>query len=71
MYTDIPLVGTWCDYFRMGGLDTEVRIQEIYGLKWNSKKGSLIISCRLDYYINEYHEDFKRPDKKSELTLIK
>lgn len=72
LYEEIPLVGTWIkERYSIYGVSTDVKIIEIYGLKWNSKKGTLIVICRCEYYINEYHEDYKEPEERPKLVLIK
>ncbi len=71
LYHDIPPLGEWCDYWTINGKETEVRIDRIRALKWNTKSGYLIIHCRCDYYVNEYADDYIEPKEKPKLRLIK
>jgi hypothetical protein len=70
LYHNIPPMKTWDDSWTMGGIDTEIRIERIIGLDWDTRKGTLIIYCRCSYYINEFHEDYKKPQKKPVLKLV-
>lgn len=71
MYQDFPLLNTWYDYWQLNDVDTEIRVTRIYGLKWDIKTGELIVQCNCDYYINEFHEDYKEPKQKPNLTIVK
>lgn len=71
LYKDFPLLNTWCDYWQLNEVDTEIRVKRIYGFKWDAKIGALIVSCNCDYYINEYHEDYEEPKQKPNLKIIK
>jgi hypothetical protein len=71
LYHDIPLLNTWCNDWQINGVDTSIRINRIQGLKWDSKKGNLVVLCNFDYFINEYHEDYKEPRGKSILKIVK
>jgi hypothetical protein len=52
------------------GVDTKIKIDHILGISWNKAKGTLIVHCRCEYYVNEYHEDYKKPKKKPVLKLV-
>lgn len=71
LYYKFPPLRAWCDDWQINGVDTQIRINWINGLDWDTKKGYLIIYCDLDYYINEYHEDYVEPEKKPKLKIIK
>lgn len=71
LYHDFPQIGEWCDYWMVNGQETEVRIDFIRGIQWDSKKGYLIIRCRVDYYVNEYRDDYEELKSKPKLKLIK
>jgi len=70
LFYKLPPVGAWDKGWTMGGVDTEVRISRIYGIDWDQKKGKLILHCRCEHYVNEYHEDYKKPGKKPLLKLV-
>jgi hypothetical protein len=71
LYHDFPLLNTWCDYWTIRGVDTEVKVNRIYGISWDNKKGNLVVHCNCDYFINEYHDDYKESDDKSILKIVK
>jgi hypothetical protein len=71
LYRDFPLLNTWCDNWQIYGVDTELRVKKIYGFKWNTKTGELIVNCNCDYYINEYHENYEEPKNKTIFKIIK
>lgn len=71
LYSNIPLIGEWNSNYVLNGTDTEIRINKIYGLSWDKKAGILLIHSNCDYYINEYHEDYKEPSKKPVLKVVK
>jgi hypothetical protein len=71
LYYEIPPLNAWVNDWTINGADTEICITQIHGIKWDTKKGFLILHCRCKYYINEYDEGYKEPDKKSNLKLIK
>lgn len=70
LYFNFPQLETWCDYWQINGVDTEIRIIKIYGIDWDTRRGELIVNCRCDYFINEYHKDYKEPDR-PRLKIIK
>ncbi len=71
LYQDFPLLNTWCDYWKLNDVETEIRVTRIYGLKWHTKAGELIVQCNCDYYINEFHENYKEPKEKANLKIVK
>jgi len=71
LYSEIPPLNTWCDHWSLNGVDTEISIKNIKALNWNVKRGSLIIHCWCEYYVNEYHENYVEPKKKPKLKLVK
>lgn len=71
LYHEFPLLNTWCDFWQIGGVDSEVRVKKIYGIDWDSKTAELIIKCNIDYFINEYHNNYKEPNIKPKLKIIK
>lgn len=71
LYRDIPQINVWNDGWEMNGVETKVIISRVQSLKWDTKKGSLIICCRCNYYINEYHENFKAGNEKPKLRIVK
>ena len=70
IYFDFRPLGTWDDSWAMNGVDTKIKIDRILGISWNKTKGTLIVHCRCEYYVNEYHEDYKKPKKKPVLKLV-
>ena len=71
LYKEIPLLNTWQTGWQFNEIDTEIRIAYIKGLSWDTKKGNLIIYCRYDYYVNEYHDDYEEFIGKPNLKIIK
>ncbi len=71
LYHKFPQLRVWNKDWQVYGVDTEIRINEIYGIDWDTREGRLIVSCRCDYFINEYHEDYKVEDSAPRLKLIK
>jgi len=71
LYYDIPPLNVWDDNWTINGMDTEICITRIHGIKWDARKGFLILYCQCRYYVNEYHKEFKEPEKKAILKLIK
>jgi hypothetical protein len=71
LYKEIPPLRTWWDEWSVGGVDTDIKIDYIKGIKWDKKRGYLVLHCKCEYYINEYHEDYKQPEKKPCLKIIK
>jgi hypothetical protein len=63
LYYDIPPLNMWQDGWTMKGVDTEICIIHIYGLKWDTKKGQLIVLCTCKYFVNEYSEDSEASSK--------
>lgn len=71
LFYKLPPLHTWDNNWTIGGVDTEISIVHIYGIDWDKKKCQLIIHCRCEYYINEYHEDYKQPSTKPKLELVR
>ena len=71
LYREIPLIGMWDDGWEINGVDTEIRIEYIKGLSWDAKKGQLIVKCRYQYFVNEYHEKYKQKTDKPNIKRIK
>lgn len=71
LYQDFPLLNTWCNYWQLNSVDTEIRVKRIYGFKWDTKTGELIVHCNCDYYINEYHDDYKEPKQRPNLQIVR
>jgi hypothetical protein len=71
LYYNFPPLNTWCNDFTVGDLDSEVNVRRIHGFNWNTKSGELIVCCNIDYYINEYHENYKDPRDKPVLKVVK
>lgn len=71
IYREIPPLRTWVKGWEVNGVSTEIKITRIYALKWDTTKGYLNIHCEIDYFINEYHEDYKDPKKQPKLKIIK
>lgn len=73
IYHDFPLLGVWNDEFHMGDKETEFRITHIHGIRWDKQKGYLGVVCDIDYYINEFEDDYEQPkeEKKPVLRLVK
>lgn len=69
LYREIPFINKWDDGWQINGVSTEIRINKIYGLTWNTKTGNLIVHCNCDYYINEFHENYT--ETKPTLKIIK
>ena len=70
LYHDVPVLNIWCDDWQYKGVETEIRINRINCLRWNTKQGTLIIYCNCDYYVNEYHEDYVEKIEKPNLRII-
>lgn len=71
LYFDFPPLNTWCDYWTMKGVDTEISVTKIHGIKWDAKKGLLILRVTCDYYINEFHDDYIETANKPNLKVVK
>ena len=70
IYFKFPPLGTWCDYWTLHGVETEIKVLKIRAIDWNKEKGCLVVHCTCDYYVNEYHDDYIEPNKKPVLKLI-
>lgn len=70
IYHEIPKVGVWNDDWKLNEVDTEIKINKINALDWDPRRGNIIIFCNIDYFINEFHEDYKE-NQKSNLKIIK
>lgn len=71
LYFHFPPLNTWVDYWQMNGVDTEVCVNWIKGIEWDTKRGSLIVHCRCSYYINEFSDDYIEPKKTPNLRIVK
>lgn len=71
VYDEAPLINKWYDGYELFGVDTEIRVRRIFGFKWDERKGFMYIYCDCDYFVNEFHEDYKEPSKKPNLIVIK
>lgn len=71
LYGEIPPLKTWCKGWLINEVSTEIKITNIYALKWDTKKGYLNIYCEVYYFINEYHEDYVEPKEKPDLIIVK
>ena len=73
LYKEIPYVDMWDDGWQINGIDTKIKIKKIYGITWDNKSGYLILFCNLDYYVNEFSDEYKNKDKdkKPVLKIIK
>jgi len=70
IYFNFPPLGVWGDSWTMNEVDTEIKIKYVKGISWNKRRGTLVLHCRCEYYVNEYHEDYKQPKKKPVLKLV-
>lgn len=71
LFSDIPPLGMWKDGWLIYKQSTEIRINKIYSLSWNERKGVLYVKCNYDYYINEFCEGYKNISNKANLKIIK
>lgn len=71
LYREIPPLNTWFKGWSINEVSTEIKITNIYALKWDTKKGYLNVHCEVYYYINEYHEDYEEPQEKPKLKIVK
>ena len=71
LYSEIPPLGMWKDGWVIYNQDTQIRINKIYALNWNERKGVLYVKCNYDYYINEFGEGYKNKSSKPNLKVIK
>ncbi|WP_040328575.1 hypothetical protein [Clostridium ihumii] len=71
LYQELQPLDTWCDDWTLNGVDTRIKIKRIQGVKWNSKKGYLLLYCNCDYYVNEFDEGYKESNNKPKLRIIK
>lgn len=71
LYYEFKPLNTWWDDWEVNGVDTEIRINRITGLTWDTKQGNLIIYCNCDYYVNEYQDDYVKPGEKPNLKIVK
>ncbi|WP_113671131.1 hypothetical protein [Vallitalea guaymasensis] len=69
LYHEIPMLNEWTSGWTINGVDTEIKITHIKGIRWNTRKGELIIIGYIEYYENEYHKDYKK-DIKTKLKII-
>lgn len=71
LYDEFPMIDTWSDKWTFNNVDTLIKINKIYGFKWDTKKGYLKVICNCNYYVNEFHEDYIEPNEKPILKIIK
>lgn len=71
LFKEIPSLNTWNKGWYINEVDTEIKITNIREVKWDREKQKIIICCDLNYFINEYHEDYKDPMEKPKLRVIK
>lgn len=71
LYMDIPPLNMWEDSWTVCENDTEVRINKIYALSWDKQKGLLKVKANVDYYINEFSEEYINNKNKPILKVIK
>ncbi|NOW93105.1 hypothetical protein BCD91_005128 [Clostridium beijerinckii] len=71
LYMDIPPLNMWEDSWTVCENDTEVRINKIYALSWDNQKGLLKVKANVDYYINEFSEEYINNKNKPILKVIK
>ncbi|NRT61802.1 hypothetical protein BJV45_003136 [Clostridium saccharoperbutylacetonicum] len=71
LYSDIPPIGMWQDGWTICNQRTMIKIKKIYALSWNDRKGLLYVKCNLEYFINEFSEEFEKQESKPNLKVIK
>lgn len=73
IYYEFPLVGVWNNEFNLGDRETELKITHIRGIRWDKRKGYLGVICEIEYYVNDFSEDYAEPtdEKKPILKLVK
>lgn len=71
LYHEVPLLNTWTDGWTFRGVETEIRINRIQGLTWDTKGGYLEVHCNCDIFINEYHDDYVETPQRPKLTIVK
>ncbi|WMI81582.1 hypothetical protein [Anaerotignum sp. MB30-C6] len=73
IYHEFPLLGVWNDDFEMGSKETEIKITKIHGIKWDRRKGYLCVICSIDYFINDFADDYQESKDKVKpvLKLVK
>lgn len=71
LYQEIPPLNMWDTGWSLYGNETEIRIRKIYGLSWNERKGIIKVKCNIDYFINEFSEDYRKEKNKPDLKIIK
>lgn len=67
LYRTIPRINEWESNWQVNGVDSAIRIKKIRGIDWDVKQGMIEIIVDIDYYVNEYSEDYKtysKPDLK-------
>ncbi|AJG98842.2 hypothetical protein LF65_02256 [Clostridium beijerinckii] len=72
LFSEIPPLGMWeTDRWTLYDVDTDIRINKIYGMNWNKERGLLNVKCNADYYINEFKNEYKKEANKPILKVIK
>ena len=71
LFKDVPPIYHWTTGYTINNIDTEIRINIIKHISWDKERGYLYLHCNCDYYINEYHEDYREPTEKPKLKIIK
>lgn len=73
IYHEIPLPGVWTDEFELNDKETELKITYIRGIGWDNRKGYLKVKCDINYWENDFAEDYQdsKDTMKPVLKLVK
>jgi len=69
LYSELPKLNVWNNDFLVNGKDYEMRITKIYGIEWGARKGNLIVRCTIDYFVNDFADDYMPGKDKGEVKL--
>ncbi|MEA5083263.1 MAG: hypothetical protein VB018_03820 [Lachnospiraceae bacterium] len=69
LYVSFPTIGVWCDEFTRNGKDFDMRIVKILNIQWDTKKGNIMVTCDIDYFVNDFADDYK--EEKSPKVVLK